>query len=91
MVRLPPSRRPKRSEYQAFVEAVWVKLEDRTGHTAHYMGPGKLASYCPVCKSGTVTVTFLTLDTGPAFKATSGGAVGCSLGCPAKLIGEALR
>lgn len=85
VVHLPPSRRPRRSDYQKFVEAVWVKLENRTGQTVHYMGPGKLAGYCPVCVDGTLSVTFIDLTSGPRVKCR------CSLGCTARLVAEALQ
>jgi len=90
VVHLPPSRRPKASAYQKFVEAVWHKLEHLTGHGVHYVSATQIAAYCPVCKRGTVLVTFLKLED-PGAKFTHGEDMGCSLGCPVELIAEVLR
>lgn len=85
VVRIKDPPRPRPSAYQQFVEAVWSKLEDRTGHTVHYMGPSHLAAYCPVCRTGTLGVHFANLTSGPRVTCR------CSNGCSARFIAEALQ
>lgn len=75
--------------YTAWVERLWFRIQLATGAPPHYLEHDRLASYCPSCLDGTVSIRLLQRPRpGAAF--THDGAPGCSAGCSEELIMEAL-
>jgi hypothetical protein len=68
----------------ALADRLWRAIERVTGRPPAYMGPLRLASYCPACLDGTVSIRLLRH---PAPSA----AFACSRGCAEPAIAAALR
>lgn len=78
--------------YTAFVERVWDRLELRTGYRVHYLAHNQIAAYCPSCRVGTLSITFVDGDPPRLIVASQQLGPGrCSMGCAAGEIKDALR
>jgi hypothetical protein len=87
----PPRREPTR--YERFVDSTCEKIEQRTGHPVFTLGVDSVAAYCPACRRGTLTLTFVQGTPNKA-RVRSRGAVEpghCSEGCTEYEIAESLQ
>lgn len=66
------------------VDRTWDRLIEQ-GLTVHYISRCHIASYCPVCVTGTISIRFIESDP-PRIRMD-----GCTAGCTAEDIAERLR
>ena len=77
--------------YARFVNRIWKRIEDVTGHAPFYIDRCHIASYCPCCLEGTVMFRFVERPKPTMFPSSQGGGPGCcSHGCTAIEIAGAL-
>ena len=76
--------------YTAWVYRLWDRLELRTGHRVHYMSHDRVATYCPSCGVGTLSVTFVDGDPPRAAIGSTTWPGHCSEGCTEAEVVEAL-
>jgi hypothetical protein len=89
---VPPPKPYKPDAYSKLFTQVREGLERCTKSTVFYMGVGQIASYCPVCRTGTVAFAFR--DTNPPSVTPYSALLGperCSLGCTGDEIAAALK
>jgi hypothetical protein len=80
----------KGATYAEQVKTIWERLEETTRMPVFVIERGRLAAYCPVCRTGTLTIQFL--DSPPRWRAESQfGFDFCSDGCSTARIAEALQ
>jgi hypothetical protein len=72
--------------YAKLVRRVWRRLEERTGMAPLYPERHRLDSFCPVCRTGTISVHFID----PPNRSAEIEVQPCTLGCPEQDIYEAL-
>lgn len=66
---------------------MWDRLEFLTQSTVFYLDARHVAAYCPVCRDGTLLVTFADINGMPAARYSSrANPNGCSAGCSSDLI-----
>jgi hypothetical protein len=61
--RLLPDPKPRKpTTYEEFVHKICDKLEERTGSPVFTFGVDTVAAHCPVCRRGTLTITFVKVS-----------------------------
>jgi hypothetical protein len=82
---------PPLGPYGRLVGHIWTRLEERTEMPVFTFGNGRIAAYCPVCRTGTLAVQFIDAPGGPEWGITSSaGEDQCDLGCTFEQVREAL-
>ena len=82
---------PVTDDYARFVNRIWDGIHAQTGHQPFYIDASSIASYCPSCLDGTLTIRFLQSPRpGMAVSSLERGPGTCSSGCTERQIIEAL-
>lgn len=80
----PTRKRPAPEPMTRFVDRLWTAIDLTTGHPPAYMGRWRLASYCPACLDGSLSIRLL-------HHPSPGASFRCSRGCTEPQIADALR
>jgi hypothetical protein len=73
------------TDFHRLVDRAWDRLKDQ-GLTVHYISRCHIASYCPICVYGTVSIRFIESEP-PRIRIEGGG---CTAGCEARDIARRL-